>query len=1708
MNRNFADYIKKYLLLFIVAIFFIKNTSTAQLISYPVSAESITRGLDTTLLTVRIDFPVCTGSMIRIDLGATNTPGIIEYIPNSVTKLGGTASLNIAESNISNLQSPQFSMNSTGAGEYIIFSIKRRANCGIAAATKDNILVTGSCDFKEIDPNINTYNLLAPALTLVAPPALPNVNLTSSYDRNIIVTNGGNGCLDTLGFWIKYNTGEVTLNSLKIGAITINPVFQNADSAYFLISGTALSSDKLFCNGESIVFTENFAPLKCNAITTYGDAWYSHSNMVCESDIATSGITMNNNVPNLVASIPAVDRFDYCFTGESKIQIIRIVNTGTGPASNMELSLRNHIPGSFTGLNYFDTTVVWNVKNKNGVIIGAVSNFKNPYVAYPYNASCLQTAVLNEGKGQLPSNIILAGGDTLYVEVVTKSMNLGCSALACTYDAIGHVGIQTQLSYKNQCGSGSYTENYKTVIARNYTYFQYTVENVSDIDGYGTNNTFNLNFYFSSFYTMNHPSGNGTTMLAIPLLGTSISPTVSAVSFNSWNVPVNVINDTMFVGPFPQNIPYTYGGLTIPMQAVCGASGSKDINAFFLNQYNACSPVLKMSCRRSTIFVHCSTPCVDGGATPLSFNLRRINYGGVDNDNNGEPDATGAINLALIKDHRSVNGDTLQGKWAIKIFPNTNTFDPNNGVDFNYVYVDFELGTNGIGQPGTVNALPNAKAEVWRAGVVIGTLIVSPTIIGTKAHYEYSAATLPLGVWQTGDSMAIDANYTVNQYNSDRYNKSNYAGFDLFVTKNIVYSSYTQKPTPQTAPIANETYTCDNYNDYNQMSRIWISPWMYAGQVISGCSNSIEAGIRQYTRNQEGPAIFPYEYRNFFIPDTMKVQVPSGVSYRPNSAYFSVPANAIANANVYQVADTVFFINLKNFYTPYGGTIVPLDETEDKYIHFSVDRNCNTVPGTYVASTNTMGIGNGVNTPSTNYQYIYPLKQTLGYIYNAPQPLLSGGGTVISSNGSANWNVVLQNISNNTSASFSYFYLTPTNGITNIVVKEGATIITPDANGFYQLGNLNASATRIFTISGDAKNCFKDSMRVNQGWGCNSYPTLFNSQVCNQTTWLKVENYQSQIQLTVAKQPTIPNIPLCNNETVEFVMNSAQAAFADNPVFIVTPPSGLNITSGEIEYPLGSGNWQTIAPLIGGGLYTYNIEDHIQLQTLWSNKGLPGTLDYPGIDQRQAKLRINFSTTCDFTSGAKMTVQQRADKPCGNTIPTSLGYNNIVRTDPINITGAGGVGAMSFNLTLNPNTISCGIVNIGGSVTPIGATTTITDTVVVTLPAAVTYAGSFLGAPNATYVSSTVGAGGTTILKIKIIDGITPGTLIPYSFNVMPNANSGCGNFTIVSESERSFAPLSCGASLCPNTPKVIIGNATNTITVDRPDIQISNFSLFSGNFAPNNTIVVNVILSNVSTTAAAPANSMLVEFFCGSNVIPFASQLFPNTISPSGSSNENMTISIPNAPTCNIGDGIKMVIRPSIVSCVCEAANAPLPGLFLPIVYKNFTVERANSSSLLKFEIEQAIANTTFVIERSVDGINFNSIGTVIGTTTTNYSYIDINPIFSINNYYRIKVINTQGSVTYSEVKFVKFGKNSKIEVYPVPATNNFYISLSEELINKPIVISLYNATGQEVIRTSVSKASGTETIDVSQLSSGVYQLRVSNTKQVVAERKIMIAY
>jgi hypothetical protein len=1725
--------------------------ANAQLITYSSPAQNVTRGLDSTLLTVRIDFPTTTaGSTVTISLGAAGAPGVIQYIPGSITKTGGTGSLTITESSIANLQVPVFAVPVTSAGQFIIFTLKRRANCGTASATKDNIVVTSSAPtFSETDINTNTYNLFAPALTIVPAPALANVNVGTAYNRNIDVTNGGNGCLDTLGFWIKYPTGTLVLNSLKIGATTLTPVFQNADSAYFRIAGTILSADKLLCNGETVVFTENVTALKCNATTTYGAEWYPHtSNTVsCQTATAPVGMTMSNNVPNLSASLTTAAPFDYCFSnGETKIQTVRITNSGAGPASNVELTLRTQIPGSYYGWVYFDTTIAWVVKNSAGTPIGVVNGFNTYIPATAFNTNCSQpaTGLFTDLSGNLTSSIIVPAGDYVTVEVITRPYYFACG-ISCQ-DAFGFVGIQSQLDYKNQCGTGNYTEQFKNLAVRAYTYYSYAVENPSDINGYPADSLFNIDVFFTYWMNRNNPNGTGTTRFAIPLAGTGLRPTTTSVTLDTYTLPLAVINDTLFI-TFPQNTPSLLTGknMRIPMRADCTTGGGgRTLQIFVLNQYANCSPIYKMSCRTTGITIHCPTPCPKGGATPVKFTLKRINVGLPDNDNDGAPDASGVVNLANILDHHSVNGDTLQGTWNIKVFSNVlstangyATTDPNYGGNISYVYVDFRVAKrfyyNNI--PDYLKELPGAEVTIYpNGGGAPITCSINPTRIGdTVAHYEMSTACRG-GFWQGGDSIVVKAKYTVNAYNSDNaaavfpgYKNVAFTGFDLLITNNEVYSTYTQKTTNNTAPIEGQTYTCDHYNDYNQISYIWISNYLPSGQVINGCTNLLQARVRQYTRNQEGAFIFPNEYRNFYIPDEMRVIIPSGFTYRANTAKFNNVATApISNANVSQVGDTLIFSGLKNFFTPYGGTLVPGDETTDHGVFFTIDPTCAAVPGSFFGGTGTIGIGNGLNTPASNYYQVQtnlqrsiPRAYSTGGVYNyaAPQPAVSGGATVLSTDGTADWNVVLQNISNSVAADNSWFYITSPPGVTNIVVKEGATVITPNINGFYQLGNLASSANRTFTVSAKTAGCAKDSIIVYEGYNCNAYPTVFALQSCTKQTTLIIDNYASQIQLSVAKQPVVlpaTSVPLCSVNTTEFVINSALAGFANDPVFQVSAPTGLTITLAEIEYPLGSGNWSTSTP--SGSPATYRISAHPVVISTWGTRGLPGTVDNPTPNERQAKLRLTFITDCNFASGSKIQVRQRANRPCGGFIPTTLGYNNIVRTDPITITGAGGTGAVSIATSLSPIIAACNNVTVNGSITPLFSGTTSSDTAIVTIPDAFSYQGGFTSTGLLTVVPGypQAGVGGTTILRLKIPAGAAVGTPLLYQFNVKADPTSGCGFFPIEQSVERSYAPLSCGASVCPNPSKAIIGTEIKDVEIEK--IKIGNpmtLTLLSNinTFKPGGTATLRLTLSNISALIPIPASTLKVQFYCGVGVAynsasPITGTLtFNPAVAVGGTAFQDYTILIPIAPDCVPNLNVTAVIAPSTANCICDTVTATTTQV-LPVNFESFTAKPSGTAAQLNWKASNDQIAKQYEVEQSADGNTYKSLAIIPSTNAGAYSYLHTTP--SINNYYRIKALDVNGKTNYSVIRQVNFVKGSGgISIFPNPAKTGISLKVPEDLWYKNATVVIFAADGKLIMNTNYKNINPTEPINIAQLASGVYNVIVRtegetyNTKLIVSK-------
>jgi hypothetical protein len=191
---------------------------------------------------------------------------------------------------------------------------------------------------------------------------------------------------------------------------------------------------------------------------------------------------------------------------------------------------------------------------------------------------------------------------------------------------------------------------------------------------------------------------------------------------------------------------------------------------------------------------------------------------------------------------------------------------------------------------------------------------------------------------------------------------------------------------------------------------------------------------------------------------------------------------------------------------------------------------------------------------------------------------------------------------------------------------------------------------------------------------------------------------------------------------------------------------------------------------------------------------------------------------------------------------------------------------------------------------------------------------------------------------------------------------------------------------------------------------------------------------------------------------------------------------------------------------------SAPLKTLPVKLVSFDATLTKNNKVDL-KWTTATEENVSHFVVERSTDGINFSDAGLVfaVGNSTQKINYSLTDDISNVNAtviYYRLCSVDNDGKFTYSEVRIIRTSKdaNSNVAIitYPNPVSSELRITVPSNWQNKQISFELFNANGQLMKRTDNSSSSQTETINVNDLSRGLYVIRVSCNGET-AQQKII---
>jgi hypothetical protein len=179
--------------------------------------------------------------------------------------------------------------------------------------------------------------------------------------------------------------------------------------------------------------------------------------------------------------------------------------------------------------------------------------------------------------------------------------------------------------------------------------------------------------------------------------------------------------------------------------------------------------------------------------------------------------------------------------------------------------------------------------------------------------------------------------------------------------------------------------------------------------------------------------------------------------------------------------------------------------------------------------------------------------------------------------------------------------------------------------------------------------------------------------------------------------------------------------------------------------------------------------------------------------------------------------------------------------------------------------------------------------------------------------------------------------------------------------------------------------------------------------------------------------------------------------------------------------------------------------GTSLPLNLLSFTATKDNAGVLLNFATTGEINVASFDIERSPDSQTFTSIGTVPATDSAqnHYEFWDTNPLASVD-YYRLKVINTDGSYSYSKILAVRFDNPVSFALFPNPASGSVTVQMNFPA--GPILLQVVDAAGHR-IRTQSLQSGGsplTTTIDLTGVAPGAYFVEAAGeTLSLIVDRR-----
>jgi hypothetical protein len=156
--------------------------------------------------------------------------------------------------------------------------------------------------------------------------------------------------------------------------------------------------------------------------------------------------------------------------------------------------------------------------------------------------------------------------------------------------------------------------------------------------------------------------------------------------------------------------------------------------------------------------------------------------------------------------------------------------------------------------------------------------------------------------------------------------------------------------------------------------------------------------------------------------------------------------------------------------------------------------------------------------------------------------------------------------------------------------------------------------------------------------------------------------------------------------------------------------------------------------------------------------------------------------------------------------------------------------------------------------------------------------------------------------------------------------------------------------------------------------------------------------------------------------------------------------------------------------------------------LFSNFSyIIKDDNKVMLQWQADSIPVDDYFVIERSEDGNNFETIGVIKKASIDNQYEVADNSSVTGYNFYRIKYAARSGRIFYTKSIQINTGRNVALKFYPNPVDKLLIVETDH-----PVNMQVINSLG--VNKLNIQLHQGLQVIDVSTLERGTYILHITD--------------